>query len=165
MWTYDVKSKKAAPFDAVRSATAQPAGSFSPDGRWVAYASGPANREPIRIYVRPFPATDTQFLIGPGTNPFWSPDGKTLYYSGATGFVSVGVRMTPTFSFTNALDVPRPPATILTTPGLARNYEMAPDGKHFVIVLDRSDAQAGANTEIEVALNWVEELKQRVPTK
>jgi hypothetical protein len=62
--------------------------------------------------------------------------------------------------------VPRLPATVLTTPRLARIYETAPDGKHFVVVLaDRSDAAAGALGEFEVVLSWFEELKQRVPTQ
>jgi serine/threonine-protein kinase len=163
-WTYDVKERKAAPVEGVRSTSAQPSAALSHDGRWIAYASGFRNG-PIGIYVRPFPATDTQFLIGQGTNPFWSPDGKTLYYSVVTGFMSVGVRTTPTFSFTNATEVPRPAGVVLTTPGLARNYEMTPDGKHFVVVLDATDAPAGALAEFEVVLNWTEELKQRVPTK
>jgi hypothetical protein len=43
-----------------------------------------------------------------------------------------------------------------------RNYDVAPDGRHFVIVEGR---EAGSGpTAVNVVLNWLEELKGRVPT-
>lgn len=38
LWTYSLQDKKLAPFDAVRSHGILN-GAFSPDGRWIAYAS------------------------------------------------------------------------------------------------------------------------------
>lgn len=40
----------------------------------------------------------------------------------------------------------------------ARNYDVMPDGQHFVMV--RADEEA---VEIRVVLNWTEELKRLVP--
>ncbi len=42
------------------------------------------------------------------------------------------------------------------------NYDVTPDGQRFVMV--KPSEQQGAATQINVVLNWFEELKQRVPT-
>src|SRR5262249_40608089 len=84
LFTFSVREKRAVAFDAVRSQGIQPNGTFSPDGRWVTYASGNPSDQTSGIYVQPFPPSGAKFLISVGTpvtNPFWSPDGKELYYS------------------------------------------------------------------------------------
>ncbi len=43
------------------------------------------------------------------------------------------------------------------------NYDVSPDGQRFLMVKPSEQAQA-APTQINVVLNWFEELKQRVPT-
>jgi hypothetical protein len=43
------------------------------------------------------------------------------------------------------------------------NYDVMPDGEHFVMV-KAAEAQP-VNKQINVVLHWIEELKQRVPTK
>ena len=40
-------------------------------------------------------------------------------------------------------------------------YDVSPDGQRFLMVKD--SAQATAVTQINVVLNWFEELKRRVP--
>ena len=56
-------------------------GKFSPDGRWIAYAS---NRTRVyEIWVQPFPNPSDlrqQISIGGGTFPTWGPDGRELFY-------------------------------------------------------------------------------------
>ena len=49
---------------------------------------------------------------------------------------------------------------------LPRPFDIAPDGEHFVIVVrpDGQEGVAGA-PQIRFVLNWLEELKQRVPTR
>jgi len=49
----------------------------------------------------------------------------------------------------------------------ARSYDITPDGKYFVVMLPKSQADpAKAPPEqIDIVLNWSEELKQRVPVK
>jgi hypothetical protein len=54
----------------------------------------------------------------------------------------------------------------VTIGGGARNWDVAPDGKHFVQVVGSiGDAEAGAGGQIHVVLNWFQELKARVPVK
>jgi len=54
--------------------------SFSPDGRWLTYASDQSGS--VEIYVRPYPGPDPaiQLSNAGGVNPAWSPDGRDLYY-------------------------------------------------------------------------------------
>ena len=55
-------------------------GYFSPNGRWLAYASNQSGEE--EVYVRPFPpgAGISRVSAGGGTQPRWSRDGKELFY-------------------------------------------------------------------------------------
>jgi serine/threonine-protein kinase len=53
---------------------------FSPDGRWLAYASGETG-VPFNVFVEPFPPTGARYQITStgGRDPVWSPDGKELF--------------------------------------------------------------------------------------
>ena len=46
-----------------------------------------------------------------------------------------------------------------------RNYDITPDGKQFLVVVPASSTQSEPRQtqQINVVLNWFEELKQRVP--
>ena len=43
------------------------------------------------------------------------------------------------------------------------NYDVSPDGQRFLMLKPNQSAEA-APTQINVVLNWFEELKQKVPT-
>jgi len=54
---------------------------FSPDGRWLAYASDETGR--FEVYVRPFPGVNDgkwQISSGGGTQPRWRADGREMFY-------------------------------------------------------------------------------------
>ena len=99
----------------------------------------------------------------------WSPDGKELFYftgGGGGQFVAVSVTTRPTFTFGNPVSVPRPFGP--SSQGLERNYDITRDGKRFLGVVaagQNTTAGAPAAPQIQVVLNWFEELKARVPTK
>ena len=62
---------------------------FSPDDRWVAYASNESGQ--AQVYVQPFPPTGAKWQISTdgGTEPKWSGDGRELYYfSGGRGIMA-----------------------------------------------------------------------------
>jgi hypothetical protein len=48
------------------------------------------------------------------------------------------------------------------TPLTFPNYDVSPDGQRF-LMLKPAEATEGAPTQINVVLNWFEELKRRVP--
>ncbi|UQA58111.1 protein kinase domain-containing protein [Polyangium aurulentum] len=64
---------------------------FSPNGKWIAYAEG--DEDGHRIYVRSFPdgGVKRQITAQGGTEPLWSADGKTLYYRSGAEIRAVGV--------------------------------------------------------------------------
>jgi Tol biopolymer transport system component len=53
---------------------------FSPDGRWLAYASNESGR--FEVFVTPFPSQSGKWQVstGGGTWPRWRRDGKELFY-------------------------------------------------------------------------------------
>ena len=170
LWTFSPQDGKASPFGGVQSP--YPNGArFSPDGRWIAYAS--RERGSSRIYVQSFPATGPKhelFVTGPNVaahKPAWSADGKELFYVPRIGeFEAVSVTTQPAFKFGKAVRVPRPfqPGA----PNLRTLFDVVPKGKfagRFVGVVAPGPAQPSTLTSpsIQVVLNWFEELKERVP--
>jgi hypothetical protein len=97
-----VAVKTSMPFGEVRSPFATSA-TFSPNGQWVAYTVS-AQATGTRTYVQSFPATGTQYEIGVGSHPVWSPDGSSLFSSPGPGqFRSVNVTTKRTFAAGNPL--------------------------------------------------------------
>jgi serine/threonine-protein kinase len=169
LWTFSLLDRKATPFGAVHSSNPTNA-AFSPDGKWVAYAS--AERGIGTIYVQPFPATGIKYqLFAKGSDsphhPRWSPDGKELFYDAnpkATGFEAVTVTTQPTLAFGNAVAVPK--LFLMAGAGLRTPYDVTPDGK-FVgrITAGQTEYVRSSADQIQVVLNWFEDLKARVPTR
>ena len=171
LWVLTLDTRKAEPFGAVQSAE-QLGASFSPDGRWVVYASTPVaggTLSPNRgIFVQPFPATG-ELHQAPKRfvdfHPVWTPDGTGIYYvpGSARDTVLVPIRTRPAVRFGTPEDLPRGPH-----PGLLssepRGYDILKDGRFISLSSALSDGQAPSN-EIRVVLNWLEELKRLVPTK
>jgi Tol biopolymer transport system component len=164
LWTYSLREKKAEPFGGVQSANLTNA-AFSPDGRWVAYTTAMTPRSGVdsAIYVQPFPATGAMYLASKngdqGHDPLWSWDGKELFYVPLPNqFVVVTMTTQPTVGFSNPVPVQRRfGGAGPTTP---RPFDIMPDGR-IIAPLDTSQTQTGP--QIQVVLNWFEELKQRVP--
>ncbi len=71
---------------------------FSPNGRWLAYASDESGRD--EIYVQPYPEASRRWTISTngGRAPLWSPQGDELYYRHENRVMVVPVETEPTFS-------------------------------------------------------------------
>lgn len=132
---------------------------ISPDGQWIAYQSSASGRS--EIYVHPFPDTAAfRRQVGQGTRPLWSPAGGELFYLDADRrLMSLPVATKPTFSIrspTKLLDnVP------VITPG--RSYDVSPDGKRFLVLKDGPGASQSIR-QLEVVLNWTEDLRRLTQT-
>jgi dipeptidyl aminopeptidase/acylaminoacyl peptidase len=127
---------------------------FSPDGRWVAYASDESAR--FEVYLRPFPASNGQFQVSTsgGTAPRWRRDGKELYYIAPDGKL-MAVTMattgrTPVMSAPVALFQPHILHGGATIIGIQAQYDVAPDGR-FLINVTSGDAVTAPITVIQ---NW-----------
>ncbi len=163
LWAYSVRDKKAAPFGSVRSEAPIDA-VFSPDGRWVAYSRGTS--VDVTVYVQPFPATGAMYQFVRRASdvphhPLWSPDGKELIVNSRPPDLDVvPVTRQPTFAFGTPSTLPK--GFVTGPPAVRRTFDMAPDGR-FVGLIVPGDQAPAALQQINVVLNWFEELKARVP--
>jgi Tol biopolymer transport system component len=157
----------------LRDGTASPFGSatgtaldgdFSPDGKWVAYSSsvGPAMLVP---FVQPYPATGAKYQLTStregGHTPIWSPDGRELFFTpGPVRELStVKVTTSPSFAFAPGEPVVRNFMSGLPTAG--RVFDVAGPGVRFLGMVPAHTEPGLAREEINVVLNWTEELQAR----
>ena len=131
---------------------------FSPDGGWLAYVSDESGRN--EVYVLPYPslAGKTPISTDGGVEPAWSADGRELFYRNGYQMLAVPVETGPTFS------AEKPELLFEERYKLApipiAGYDVSPDGERFLMIReDKKDAG-----QINVVLNWFEELKRLVPT-
>ena len=166
-----MREKQAARFGDIHSTDPLNA-AFSPDGRWVAYTERSSPRGG-RIMVQPVPATGALYQVSPdgdtGHHPFWSPDGRELFYFGLGGgrMVSVPVTLGAEFSFGNMVPVKPELGSPMTSSG-PLNYDITPDGRAFVWtkpVDSTGAASPGGTDHLRVVVNWFDELRVRVPVK
>jgi Tol biopolymer transport system component/predicted Ser/Thr protein kinase len=158
IWILPLKDRKPQLFD--RSQGGENAPRFSPDGRWIAYASTESGRD--EIYVRPYPGPGGKWQISAegGTEPVWNPKGRELFYRNGNKMMAVEVTTQPAFS-------PGRPRLLfegsyVPTPLTLPDYDVSPDGQRFLML--KAPEQAQAPAQINVVLNWFEELKRRVPS-
>ncbi|PWT79644.1 MAG: hypothetical protein C5B57_13595 [Blastocatellia bacterium] len=149
---------------------------FSPDGRWVAYASAPPSgslTSPERgVYVQPFPATGAKYQAPKRLldyQPAWSRDGKELLYVAADTslFVAVPVlRTQPEIAFGSPVPMQKVPILSVLAGGL-RGYDILPDGRFVTLVPESANPRAtdALSSELRVVEHWFEELKRLTPTK
>jgi serine/threonine-protein kinase len=162
--TLSVPGKKVMSFAGIASSSPT-AATFSPDGNWVAYTSSPAGIYAPSLFVQPFPPSGATYPIskGAGVHPLWSRDGKELIYANGPGqLLSVSVATTPAFTFGTPAPVAR--GLIQRGPPVERNIDILPDGRMVGMVPSGSTGAASA-AQIQLILNWFEELKTRVPTR
>ena len=142
---------------------------FSPDGRWLAYCSNSAGE--FRVVMQAFD-TETGALSarivpvsqGQGTNPVWSADGAWLYFidTEEQRLMRVAVEQAPALRLA-------PPEVVLTSAQLdglrtaePRAFDIFPDGERFVFV-EQTEQDDRDQPYINVALNWLTELRSRMP--
>jgi serine/threonine-protein kinase len=161
--------RKVSPFPGTESIY-PPAATFSPDGKWIAYTVASAGAiSGGMVFAQPFPPTGATYPVSKavGIHPVWSPDGKELIYSPAPGAqVSVSVATVPTFALGNPVRMPQP--FVERGPGTERPVDFMADGKHFLGVVpigSNAPTDPSAAQEIQVVLNWSEELKRLVQAK
>jgi Tol biopolymer transport system component len=132
---------------------------ISPDGRWVAYQSDETG--PWEIYVHPFPAVQTgrwQVSSAGGAEPLWARNGRELFFIGGDGMM-MATPIQPGPSFVSGRPVPLFQADQYRV-NVARNYDITPDGKRFVMV--KTVGTAGRGASFVVITNWAEEVRRRL---
>jgi serine/threonine-protein kinase len=170
LWVLTREGLKTAPFGQVQSLESLSA-SFSPDGRWVAYAAtdraGGALSPNRGVFVEPFPPTGLKRQAPKRLldyHPVWARDGKNIVYvpGASRSFVSVPVITGPSIVFGMPVEMARAPLPGVLSLDL-RGYDLLPDGR-IVSLLSASDAGRARGAEVRVVVNWTEELKRLAPT-
>ncbi len=127
---------------------------FSPDGKSVAFQANDSGRDEIYVVPYPGPGGRQQASTDGGTAPRWSHDGRELFYRNGDKMMAVDVQTTPAFHVTGT------PKMLFEKSG---GYDVSADGKRFLMV--RQGALPGQSSQINVVLNWFEELRRRAPSK
>ena len=139
---------------------------FSPDGKWLAYVSNELGRP--NVYVSPFPEPNVKWLVSEeeegGEQPVWNPNGKEIFYRSGNRMMVASVQ-----AGDQALTVGRPEVlfegSYVSTHSLPTGYQyysISPDGRRFLMLKEEQLRQE--QNQINVVLNWFEELKRLVPT-
>ena len=129
-------------------------GTFSPDGRWVAYVSNETGRQ--QVYVRPFPERDPPYPVSlnGGRAPRWRGDGKEIFFLSPNGTIMAAAIER------GRAGVPVPLVeTDLVGVGVgAFPYAVTRDGQRFLVPVALTPP---GGTPITVVLNWPAMLRDR----
>ena len=144
------------------------AGTFSPDGRFVAYESNESGRD--EIYIRPFTgpgvsraaatAAGGQWQVSKagGVFPRWRRDGTELYYLAPNGAMMAAPIAGAGTTLAPGAPVALFPTRIYgggTDTAQGRQYDVAPDGRFLI-----NSVLAEAAATITLLQNWQSEAKK-----
>ena len=128
---------------------------FSPDGRWMVYASNESGQR--EIYVRPFPGPGGKWQVSPagaGFRPFWRGDGREIDYSSRDGKIMVAEVSSGGGTFSVG-------AVKTLFEGQAKGatdlLDVSPDGQKFLLLYDPVEAKTD---QLTMVLHWNEELQE-----
>ena len=135
---------------------------FSPDGRWLAYASNESGRD--EVYVRPFPGPGGKWLVSTagGLYPTWSRTPRELFYAAPDNRIMVATYTVngdslqvgkPTVWSDNPF-VPRP---------TQRSFDLHPDGERFAVP-PAADTTSDKRDKVVFIFNFFDELRRLAPT-
>jgi eukaryotic-like serine/threonine-protein kinase len=127
------------------------AGRFSPDGKWVAYASNESGK--WEVYVTSFPEAHGKWQVSNagGEQPRWRSDGRELYYLASDGKI-MAAPVTTGANFDAgtpvALFQANPRELVATSEQFS--YDVSKDGQKFLINTQLKTAM----TPMSVVMNW-----------
>ncbi len=128
-------------------------GVWSPDGRWIAYASDESGRWEVYVEQYPGPGVKTMVSTEGGFQPVWSRDGKELFYRCGDKMIAAGIETKPEFRVIRS-------EVLFEGKYLSRvsrrDYDVSPDGRFLMI----KESQTSMPLGINVVLNWFGELEQ-----
>ena len=156
LWVLDVSSEPGVVRELVVTPFSENDARFSPNGRWVAYASNQTGRS--QVYVQPFPPDSdaTAISVDGGTEPRWARQTGELFFRNGQRMMVADVQMDGEFVSSQ----PRLLFEERYDASDSANYDVSPNGQKFVMI--ETDPQ-GSGRGLEVVQNWFEELKERVP--
>ena len=149
IWTFPMTGGQATPLR--RTAANDVQAHFSPDGKWIAYASDDTGR--YEIFVEPYPPTGARWQISTegGMEPRWRDDGRELLFVVGDRFLAAApIEPTPVFRA-------GPPQELFAIdlaafdPHLFVNYAVGPGGRYVLVSGPIGSPPSG---RLAVWLNW-----------
>jgi serine/threonine-protein kinase len=135
---------------------------LSPDGRFIAYTSTESGRSEVYVSRLSKPSEDRwQLSSEGGTFPTWSRDSQELFYLDGAAMMVARVTANPTFTWSQP-EVLFEGRYVSGAFGWGRPYDVAPDGQRFLMM---KSADGSAATQINIVLNWFDELERLVQTE
>jgi Tol biopolymer transport system component/predicted Ser/Thr protein kinase len=130
-------------------------GTFSPDGRWLAYVSEESQKS--EVYVRPLDGREGkwQVSLNGGVNPRWSRRGNEIFYASLDRkFMAAAVRMTPQGFVTDSV---RTLFDMDSRSIVTNQFEVDGSGRLFYCIV--ADSRQGL-MPMSLVVNWDEEAKK-----
>jgi serine/threonine-protein kinase len=161
IWVMRANDRSVQPFLATRFNEGGAA--FSPDGRWLAYVSNESGRP--EIYVQPYPGPGGKWQISTdsGAEPLWNQNGRELFYRSGKRMMSVQISTEPAFVASKPVVLFERDYAVSQFPAVGIAYDVSRDGQRFLMV--KEPDQAGSVPQINVVVNWFEELRRLAPPK
>jgi Tol biopolymer transport system component len=135
---------------------------FSPDGKWIAYASNEPGHAEVFAVSYPGPGRIVQISNNGGTDPMWRRDMKELFYRNGDLMMVVEVTAGPTLKvgkpkmlWRGQYDAGAGSSCGMTGPSSA-NYDVSHDGQRFLMIRDL--APQVECTRLRGLTNWATAL-------
>jgi len=131
---------------------------FSPDGRWIAYASNETGT--MEIYVSPFPSANGKWQVSSagGLEPRWRQDGKELFYLSPEGkMMAVALKTGTNFKAEAPVALFQTQRRQPVSSFAVFSYDVSGDGRRFLVITKADEANAAPLT---VLLNWASEMEK-----
>jgi eukaryotic-like serine/threonine-protein kinase len=139
--------------------------SFSPDGRWIAYASNESGA--WEVYVRRFPDNGTKVRVSSsgGSVPRWSSNGRELLYRTESQQIMVVTYTSKADAFASTAAEPWSPHPLADT-GVLPNFDVAPDGERVLALMPvaRPEEQQSVN-HVTFMLNVSQDIRNRMNSR
>jgi Tol biopolymer transport system component len=154
VWSYEVGTRKTAPV--LSTPFNEGWATFSPDGKWIAYASDENLQR--QVYIRSFPGGDvkTQVSTEGGAQPQWRADGKELFFIAPDNTIMAAAISVSASGLTASTPQGLFTANVRQPKSIRNQFAVSADGQRFLI-LSAIDRQP---SPIVTVLNWKSLIKR-----
>ena len=136
-------------------------GQFSPDGKWIVYASSESGQK--EVYVQPFPGAFSggtgsgrwQISNGGGDDPKWGADGREIYFEAAGGRIMAAAVRTVGGGFRT--DSPRELFNAGHDVNESHSFDVTDNGEKFIVLMPGEESKSGP---LNVIANWQARLRK-----
>jgi serine/threonine-protein kinase len=138
---------------------------FSPDGRWVAYASNESGRP--EVYVQPFPGPGGKWQISTegGNNATWSRTHEQIFYRAFDNRIMVTSYMADGNSFRAQKPQPWSKASFAPRFGGQRYFDLHPDGSRVALTAALDSSVEPKQDKVVFVFNFFDELRRIAPPR